>query len=321
LSSNRAFAVAGNLGLTTTLLAFGLIVIGSVVRTTGSGLSCPDWPLCQGRLIPPLEYHVLIEWFHRLIAMLVSLMVVITAAWTFSQAEVRARLGGRAALTLVLLLTQVMLGALTVWKLLDPSTVNWHLAVAILLFGVLLSNTLTAHAAAEGDEEFAQPTRSPWSLLGAVLFVANLMTFTQAALLGGAVSSRHAGLVCPEWPTCNGEWFPPLEGLVGLQMMHRYTAYGLVALMLVIAALTRSAADAGVRAGGQLALTLVVAQVIIGVCNVFLGTPPWLSAAHLATAVALLGVLIATQFRVQRMPGPIAESPASHPVVGGVAAR
>jgi len=70
LPSSAAF------GVTTALLMYALILIGSVVRTTGSGLACPDWPLCQGRLIPRFEFHVLIEWFHRLLALLVSLNAV-----------------------------------------------------------------------------------------------------------------------------------------------------------------------------------------------------------------------------------------------------
>ena len=57
----------------TALAAFGLIVLGAVVRSTGSGLACPDWPLCHGRLIPPLQTQVLLEWSHRFVALLVSL--------------------------------------------------------------------------------------------------------------------------------------------------------------------------------------------------------------------------------------------------------
>ena len=55
MTSTGGFRVAAQLALSTTLLLFALIVIGSVVRTTGSGLACPDWPLCEGRIIPRLE--------------------------------------------------------------------------------------------------------------------------------------------------------------------------------------------------------------------------------------------------------------------------
>ena len=303
LSNPRAFTILGRLGITSALLTYALIIIGSVVRTTGSGLACPDWPLCEGRLIPRFEFHVLIEWFHRLLALLVSLLLAATAGWTLAHRETRARLGGLALLALGLLFVQVLLGALTVWKLLDPSIVSGHLAVALLLFSTLLALALIARSEAEsGPAPEIEPAPRA-GMRGATLLplfaLATGMTYAQS-LLGGLVSTNHAGLVCPEWPTCNGQWFPPLEGLVGLQMIHRYGAYALVLTMLMVALRARSASDGSIRAGASLAFGLTLSQVVLGVCNVFLGTPPWLSAAHLATAAAILGVMVMTTWRVAR---------------------
>lgn len=261
-----AFRVAARLGLATSALMFALIVIGSVVRTTGSGLACPDWPLCHGRLIPPLQFNIFIEWFHRLIALLVSLLLFATVAWSLARRALRARLGGLALLATGLLLVQVLLGALTVWKLLHPSVVSSHLAVALLLFASMLALTLVARAEA------------------------------------GLVSTNHAGLACPDWPTCHGAWFPPLEGLVGLQVLHRWGAYLLVAAMIVVAVRARTAPDPALRAGGPLALGLTLAQVAVGVTNVFLAVPVWLSAVHLALATALLATLVTLTFRAALLP-------------------
>jgi len=315
LPGTRAFRISSSLGLATTILAFALIVIGSVVRTTGSGLACPDWPLCQGRLIPPPQFNVMIEWFHRLVALLVSLLVFAIAVLTFARRDLRPRLGGLAMLAVILLATQVLLGALTVWKLLDPSVVSGHLAVAMLLFLTLLAYTMVAQRGAEPEGD-AAPVR-PAGMLPAFA-IATGLTYAQA-LLGGLVSTHHAGLACPDWPTCNGRWLPPLEGLVGLQMAHRFGAYLLTAVMLVAATLARNAPDFGVRAGARLALTLVVAQVVLGICNVYLGTPVWLSAAHLATAVALLGLLAATTFRIAALPARAASSSRDDVPAGAVA--
>jgi cytochrome c oxidase assembly protein subunit 15 len=303
LPATRAFRVSSTLGLVTTLLTFALIVIGSVVRTTGSGLACPDWPLCQGQLIPPFQFNVMIEWFHRLVALLVSLAVFAIAAWTLSRPTLRPRLAGLALAAVALLAVQVLLGALTVWKLLDPSVVSGHLAVAMLLFITVLSYTLVAQRGVEPMDAAPGAVR-PAGLLSAFALASGL-TYLQA-LLGGMVSTHHAGLVCPDWPTCDGQWFPPLQGLVGLQMIHRFGAYLLTACLLIAAALARHAPDAGVRAGVRMALTLVVAQVTMGVCNVYLGAPVWLSAAHLATAVALQALLIVTTFRIAAMPARVA---------------
>src|SRR5262245_57976433 len=144
VSAIAKFRITAQLGLATVVLMFGLIVLGSVVRTTGSGLACPDWPLCEGRLIPRLQFNVLIEWFHRLFALLASVLLFATVAWVLVHADARARLGGLAGLAVLLLFVQVLLGALTVWKLLSPSVVSSHLAVALLLFVTMLMLTLVA---------------------------------------------------------------------------------------------------------------------------------------------------------------------------------
>jgi len=288
------FRIASRLALTTVILMFGLIVLGSIVRTTGSGLACPDWPLCQGRLIPPLQFNVLVEWFHRLVALLVSVMLFATVVWVMAHAPLRARLGGLAALAVVLLIAQILLGALTVWKLLDPSVVGGHLGVALLLFSTML--TLALAASQQAETESLEPRPRPAGLLP-LMALTTLVAYGQC-VLGGVVAASHAGLACSDWPTCNGEWFPPLQGLVGLQMMHRWIAYGFTALLIVVAFRARAAEDAVVARAGTLMLGLTVGQIALGVMNVMLGIRVWLSALHLANAAGILALALASTFRV-----------------------
>ena len=292
------FRVASRLAVATAFLMFGLIVLGSIVRTTGSGLACPDWPLCHGHLLPPLEFNAIVEWLHRLVALIVSLLLLTTTGWVLAHGVLRARLGALALLAVGLLGAQVLLGALTVWKLLDPAIVGGHLGVALLLFATMIALALDAAAQAEPETAVAE-ARPPgllplFSLTAAVLYA--------QAVLGGLVSSTHASLACPDWPTCNGEWFPPLNGLVGLQMAHRYGAYALTTLLIVVAFRARGATDPIVARAGSMLLGLTIGQIALGVSNIALGIQVWLSALHLANAAGMLALSIATTFRLASMP-------------------
>jgi cytochrome c oxidase assembly protein subunit 15 len=299
VAPSRAFAITSRLALATSVLMFGLIVIGSVVRTTGSGLACPDWPLCQGRIIPPFQFNVLIEWFHRCVALLVSLLLFATVGSILAQRAVRARLGGLAALAVLLLFVQVLLGALTVWKLLAPQVVSAHLATALALFTTLLTTALVARAGVEDVPAAPAPAVAPERVengsLTPLFATAAGLTFVQA-LLGGIVSTNGAGLACPDWPTCNGVLFPPMRGEVALQMLHRFGAYALLAVMLAVLVRTRRVADPALRSGGGLLFGLTLVQALFGILNVRLAMPVWLSALHLGTATAILALGVTLTF-------------------------
>src|SRR5512136_3301140 len=74
------------LALTAALMTFGLIPMGGIVRVTGSGLGCPDWPTCHGQLIPPMRLDAIIEYLHRFIAALTSPLILAAAIggwWKF----------------------------------------------------------------------------------------------------------------------------------------------------------------------------------------------------------------------------------------------
>lgn len=286
------FALVARLGGATAALMFVLIVVGSIVRTTDSGLACPDWPKCHGQWIPPMQFNVFMEWLHRLIALIVGLGLASTALAVATDAVTRARLGGLALLAIAIYFTQALLGALTVWKLLDPEIVSGHLAVGLLLFSTLLTITLLAQREASTSP---RPSPTPGLL---PLFAGSTVAVWAQAVLGGMVSTNHASLICHDWPTCNGEWFPPMVGLVAIQMSHRFGAYALITLIGVLAWRSRRAADPVVARIARGMFHLVLFQAVVGIGNVFMGIPVWVSALHLGNAALLLALGIVGSFRL-----------------------
>ncbi|HET9725984.1 MAG TPA: COX15/CtaA family protein, partial [Gemmatimonadales bacterium] len=102
-------------------LALGLIVLGGVVRITGSGMGCGDhWPRCDGQWFPPLDLPTLIEIGHRWVAALVSLVVLAVAVVAWRRHRDEPALRTPALVALGLLVVQVLLGAVTVKLALPP---------------------------------------------------------------------------------------------------------------------------------------------------------------------------------------------------------
>lgn len=265
----------------------GLIVLGALVRAHGAGLACPDWPLCFGTLLPPMNLEVGFEWTHRLVAGTVSLAFAGLAGAALREPALRRRVAPLLSLALGLLALQVVLGALTVWHLLAAWTVTAHLVVGNSFNACLLLVALRLREI--GD---APPGRvaAPRAARAALLAAAALLL--AQIVLGGLVSSTYAGMACPEWPRCNGGvWLPSLDGLVGLHLAHRWNAVLLLAGLGAAALAARGVPRVGALAAGALALGL--AQTALGVANVLLAIPVEVTAAHSACAALLVLTLTA----------------------------
>ena len=268
-----------------------LIVLGAVVRITGSGLGCGEhWPLCNGHLFPPLnDIGTVIEWSHRLVAALVTMLVTALAAYGWL---LRREARSREQVALGLLVIQILLGAITVKLALPAWTVVLHLGTAMLLLATLLIIAISPPI----------PLSTSWR--GGTLLVALLAFVT--VLLGALTANLGAAAACGGFPLCNGQVWTTAGPLAAIQWTHRLLAYSLTVVAVIWAVRSR-------RTGPAIVLLMIALQIVVGATMVLNGLPRVLQAAHVAVGAAVwASVVLAALSGAKRNEAPGTKSPEPH---------
>ena len=318
----------------TWFLTLDLIMFGSFVRLADAGLGCPDWPGCYGALSPigamnDIKQAVIempygpvtlskawIEMIHRYVGALLGMLIIaiLVMAWRY-----RDRLGRSpklAAFTLFAVCLQGAFGAWTVTHKLMPIVVTAH-----LLGGVSLLALMTWLAARERPHlpisAGAQRWR-PW------MIVAFILLFVQIAL-GGWVSTNYAALACMDFPTCHGEWMPPMDfqsgfslirglgelpsgelisqdALTAIHWVHRNFAF--VVFFVVGGLCWKMRAEPGLRGPANLVLALLLSQLFTGLTTIFFQWPLLIAVLHAGGAAGLVLAGTALLVRLSTAGGP-----------------
>lgn len=309
MSANGTGRAAGEgtgfrwLAFTTVAATYALIVLGGVVRVTDSGDACPDWPRCNGELIPPLQTHVLIEFSHRLLATIVGLLVVAVVIFAWRTQRHRTVVVWSAAAALVLLLAQVGLGGATVLSDLPANLVTAHLAVATVLLAALL---LVAIASLDIEPSRQSSLRERAAAFRGQALIAALAVF--ALLLSGSyVAGSGASLAFPDWPLFDGQLLPGGGRLAMINAAHRFAAVavGLLLLHLAGRAWRKERWHSGLAFGIVAAGVLYLAQVFAGAANVWTQIQPAAAATHLALAIAVWATLVSVTLFAHRAAAPM----------------
>ena len=285
------------------IMIIGLMALGAGVRTMNAGLSCPDWPLCFGKVIPDFHVGVYFEFIHRAYAGIVAILYATALVIAFRSKEVPKTAKTAAKWGTLFLTMQIVMGGLTVLLLVKAVVVTTHLLLATLFLGCVLwmlyavQTEMKAREKSDTPAMFAKRLRrlSPLSILLPVL------VFLQIAI-GGLVASTYAGSVCVDWPLCNGQWVPTWKGAIGLQIIHRFFAYGLVVLFVALATFAfvkRNELPATIKrffyAGG----VLVLLQTLVGILNLVFFIPPHITVLHQTLAMLLLAVSLKLSFELK----------------------
>ncbi len=285
---------AQRLAVVTALATLVLVGIGVLVRATGSGLGCPDWPLCHGGVVPPGHKIAIIEYSHRFTAMIVGLLVIAVAICAWKYFRHVPFITWLATATVPLVGLQGLLGAITVVRELPPEIVATHLLTAML---VLLCEIAIAVAMfAEDPRRQSRPEeRTSVRPIGR-LAIAAMLWLAAVMWIGGYMTESGAATACEGWPLCNGSVLPDSDDHEIVHMAHRYLAGAFVFLVapLVAAAWKRRGAVAWAGPVAMALGTLYVAQVAVGALNVWFTFPDALTISHTMIAASIWFTLACT---------------------------
>ncbi len=277
------------LAVATCVSTYALLIVGGIVRVTESGLGCPDWPLCHGRVIPPADAEVLIEYTHRLVAAVVGILVVATAVMAWRSYRHVPQIIAPMAAALAVLVAQVILGGVTVLQELPSSIVMAHLGTGLALLALLLIATIFSFF----REARPQPASSALRGFAGLAPFAALATFG-VMLVGAYVSGSNASLACGDWPLCNGAIIPEGRHAVAVHFLHRVlvVGLGLVILAVAVQAWRSQRHSQPLLLISTAGLGLFFVQVLVGAGNIWSSLEPAVTATHLAVGAALWALLV-----------------------------
>jgi heme o synthase len=292
----------GPLALVTAATTFVLVIIGAIVRGTGSGMGCPDWPLCYGQLIPPLgDTAAWIEWIHRGVAAIVGLLVLAVAFVAIRHHRNNRSVVVASIAAVVLTGAQAWLGKITVDTGNAGEWVTAHLAAAMLLLGLLTYIFIRSRYPA------VMPARGASQRLTLVLAFTAVSVYA-LILFGAHVTATGAALVFPDWPLFRGQLVPDFSEspqLALLEMshfLHRFVAavVGLIVVVATILSWRAVRGRLGGTSGSQAVLGLIAGaaalyavQVVVGALQIWTTLASWAVALHLGLGAAIWALVVA----------------------------
>ncbi len=277
-----------------------LMAFGAFVRTMNAGLTCPDWPLCYGKVIPEYHFGVYLEFIHRAYAGLETFLFLFCLISILRNPIISKAAKRMSLIAAALLIGQIVMGGLTVLLLLKSVVVTSHLALAALFMASLLWTTMLLKE--QKNPSVVKPL--PHGFFYYLISFLPILIFIQL-LLGGLVASTYSGLVCLDFPKCNGLWLPPLEGAIGLQVVHRFYAYFLAITIFAIrmwAAFDKKTVTENPKIffNAKILFMLVVLQIFWGIINLKYYLPAWGAVVHHLTGVLLFALAVRFAFILRR---------------------
>ena len=299
------------LALASVIATWIMVVIGVVVRSTGSGMGCPDWPLCHGQVIPPLgDTAAWLESIHRWWGVVIGFLVLglIVSAFRTQRATRSVVVGSVVALGIVGF--QAYLGKVTVDMNNSAETVLAHLATAMILLGVFLFVLIRSRFPAILPARGAS-LRIPLLVGFAAISVFTVLLFGAETTCPGVDrgAAGCAALIFPEWPLFDGQLIPvfsddpTISNLQMRQFSHRIVAaitavIVLVTTIVVWRAVRRRETDGEVPGAETMlglvgtAAALYAVQIVVGALQIWTTLEPWAVSVHLSLGSLIWALML-----------------------------
>jgi heme A synthase len=273
------------LSVLTLVATYGLVVLGSTVRVTNSGMGCKDWPLCSSQVGPLSTFHPLMEQSHRYLATLATVLIIALAVATWRAGRLAHHVLIPALVSVGVIVVQIVLGAVTVLTNNAPFTVALHLLVATFFLGIV---TVTAIAAFVSPERSWSLTHGPGRLAWSAVIALYVVFISGSIVVNGGAQSA-----CTSWPACFSS--PAATGLVTLQLAHRSMVLGgsVLVVAFVVSLVRHQATDAVERNLAYVTLLLLALQVLAGALTARDGGRAGIADVHLAVGSALWCCVVA----------------------------
>ena len=279
------------------LLIFFQISLGSAVRLTGSGLSCPDWPLCYGLWFPDQDklskisdvnfefYQVMLEWIHRFNA--AAFITPVTLLVFFVGLKVTKEKINKIILYIIILILalQGLMGGFTVFDKNSPWSVAVHLGLA-LSFMFLVLKIFLVSLNIKLVSGIPCITKKISTLIGAIIIVLATM------LMGAIVSKSGSSLACDIWPLCSNDGVSIFQYNKIIHLSHRILAIISTIFVFLIVNLYKDVVQYKIIfVLRNILISLIILQILIGATVIFTELNLFIAMLHQAIAVILFIVL------------------------------
>ncbi len=298
-----------------------LMFVGAIVRVTGAGMGCPDWPTCWGCLIPPTHVeqvdfaklpiekfrqkatrmgrdpatitveslrqefnprHVWTEFLNRMASMPVAIFSLATFIAAFWQREKRPLVFWLAFAAVVTVMVNAWMGARLVYSNLASSNITLHLALAMSLLGMLV------YCAWRGTDHPWRIGMAPAPLAKLRLIVTLLLVGVVAeGILGSQVREMTDELAKSHANTARATWANELEGS-WKYLVHRSFSWAVLGLTVWSWIMTKRHRAGGIGKVERVVLGIVLAQMVLGIVMAQIHIYSWVQVLHVGLAAILL---------------------------------